>query len=328
MVSCGDSSQFASGNNTRNAEAVPEPKQEVFEDDIEEISDEFTVTVTEKANAPVDIVFLIDTSPSMDAELLYLKDSMQTFMDEYKKQNIKNEQLYIVSAPDFAMPSTIDPSTYARYMNRVWSNDALDVYHDLLSQGKFRPNVSREVIVVTDDNLIWQDSTDNIGEKAADFVAALAADFGAGEVKNTTINGILGLPGGKSRCEIYEEGTEYYELAGFKPNAAKNGLEPIKDRSTLLSRPGMLLDLCDKDWKKMVTQLATHIATKETNYTYTLSQPLVDAEKVVVKVDGVELPDTHYDIDFEKNQITFEKNMAPAPGKSFTVTYTTKVKKS
>jgi hypothetical protein len=323
MISCGDGYQFSSGTGTKNADANKEDPD--FNDELEEVTDEFTVTAIEKEAPPVDVIFLIDTSGSMKEELGYLADNMQTFMDEFTKQNIKNQQLYIVADTLFTMPTTVDPTTYVRYLNTVYSRDSLDIYYSLLTQGKFRPGVKREVIVVSDDNMIWQRADTTVGKGPADFVAALNAGMGPEEVKNLTINGFLALPSSKESptCTIASQGFGYFELAGFEISGTQ--LVPTTGPK-LLPNQGLLLDLCLKDWKGMVTELAKNIAKKEVQYTYTLSAAIVEAETVVVKIGDEELPSDHYSIDYEKNEITFKKDMAPAAGKSFKVIYTTKVK--
>jgi hypothetical protein len=323
LPGCGGESKFMGGNGKREADAKPPVE------DYHVITDEFVMMERGENNSPVDVVFLLDTSGSMNDEAKYLGDSMVGFLKEFQTLDVTNHQVYIVNdGADLPLPG-VEADLVTQVDQLIFSEDALSHYLNFLERGTFRPDVKKEVIVISDDNFTGEDEDNEIvipGVTTAEtFLSKLAEIGGPKAIETTTISGILGLSetGNPTGCKVDDVGTEYFKLAGVSVSADKTITEIAG--TTLMPNRGLIMDLCEKEWKNLLTKLASHIVKKNRIYTYTLSQPMSKDKEMTIEVGGKTLPPSAYSVNYEKNQITFKPDSAPEAGEKFIVRYFSKV---
>jgi hypothetical protein len=317
------------GNGKRAADAKPPVE------DYHVITDEFVMMEKGENNSPVDIVFLLDTSGSMDDEAKYLGDSMVGFLKEFQTLDVTNHQVYIVNdGADLPLPG-VEADLVTQVDQLIFSEDSLSHYLNLLEAGTFRPNVKKEIIVISDDNFTGKNGQKDEdrnpiivipGVTTAETFLTKLVEIGGSEAKAmTTINGIVGLSedNNPDKCKVDDVGTEYFKLAGVSV-AADKSVSNLPG-STLMPNRGLIMDLCEKEWKTLLTKLASHIVKKNRIYTYTLSQPMSKDKEMTIEVGGKTLPPSAYSVNYEKNQITFKPDSAPEAGEKFIVRYFSKV---
>lgn len=140
---------------------------------------------------------------------------------------------------------------------------------------ELRSEANLEVIIVTDDN----------GRGANN----LAKDFASIPGKNTIVNAIVGLAKGLSptnpKCSIPNVGTEHMTLA------QQTG--------------GQVFDLCEKDWNLLLKKLSESVI-KNSVKPMILKHAPAAAEKIEVKLDGVAIPSSGFEIGADGRSVIFK----------------------
>jgi hypothetical protein len=126
-----------------------------------------------------DIIFALDSSRSMDAEVGFVQQNMNAFSQQIVASGVDARVIVIADPSAFCIaaplgsgqcPNDSQPPAYIHIPEEVGSNDVLNVYIDTYPQWSqyLRPNTQKMFVVVTDD-----DASDDPINSAAEFRAAL-----------------------------------------------------------------------------------------------------------------------------------------------------------
>ena len=130
---------------------------------------------------PADIIFAIDSSGSMDEEIEFVQTFMNGFSQQISAAGVDARVILIgdpgavcIGAPlgSGQCPDDSNPPNYIHIDQMVDSNDALNLFIDTYPQWQqhLRPNASKSLVVVTDD-----DATDGPNNSSAMFRANFVA---------------------------------------------------------------------------------------------------------------------------------------------------------
>lgn len=261
----------------------------------------------EKVNAKSpDIIFLMDTSASMQQEKEFLQANISRLVKQLVSYNLQDFQLMMVGK-DFVFPNEMyEKPNFDAIDAQIFSHDSLDIFikvanGSLPSKLKIRKNRPKEIIVVSDDNY-----GSTIFPKPDDVHIKNFADaLNAKGISDVRMNGIIGIPG-VSRgedCIIVRPGSIYTKMAELQ--------EP----------KGLIMDLCNKNWDTLLERLGTFIVEKTLSSSFQLSKTVNTNEPVVVTINGNVIPASWYTIDFNKNVITFVSGHFPAKDAEIAVKY-------
>ena len=128
----------------------------------------------------VDIIFAVDSSGSMDEEIVFVQDNLNRFSQQIVMSGVDVRVIMLaehgsvcVGAPlgSGRCPDDSNPPRYIRLDQEVDSNDALNVYVDSFPsyRSQLRPGTRKVFVVITDD-----DATDGPLNNAAAFRNAVA----------------------------------------------------------------------------------------------------------------------------------------------------------
>jgi hypothetical protein len=253
----------------------------------------------ETEKVPLDIVFAMDTSGSMNNEKASLQSAMTTFVAAFETKAKKTDyQLYMIGQ-NFQFPAGTD-GKITKIEKKIDSNNALVVLKmffsgELQNPKPLREDSRKQIVVVTDDTATKV--------KAPEFKAFLEATPMLKD--KTSFNGIVGLPTTKQGggCSITKPGLEYVTL----------GADPVYG--------GLIQDICDTDWEKLLDELAAKIIKQNFRGEFELARPANGDKPFEVKVDGDAIDESDYSFDQEKNAIIFEDTAKPGDGAKIEVIY-------
>lgn len=259
----------------------------------------------------IDLVVALDTSGSMDEEILAVETNLGQLLGSLQKANLDTHVHLIVekekdedaaTAPEpFRFPADINPAQVARIAQKVDSHDALtqvtktlsglykSSYRDVKNQPMptplaFRDGAKLEVLVISDDN--------------AEKVGA----FDPKNQWNATVSGIIGLPNSAQAdglCGIAAVGQEYINLA------SKSG--------------GTVLDICSKDWTAMIQRFSKDLVKRSASVH--LSKTPESVESLVVYLDETRLPAGAWSYDAAQNRVILAASTVYAAGMVLRVNY-------
>ncbi len=118
----------------------------------------------EEVLKPVDIIWVVDTSGSMNDEANAVQDALNDFSSFIAASAIDYRVVLIANASDMNVPPPLGGSAEFLHVNRtVGSTDALQVVYDSFDLYKdfLRPGASTHFVVVTDDESNWSHNTFN-----------------------------------------------------------------------------------------------------------------------------------------------------------------------
>ncbi len=127
---------------------------------------------------PVDIIWAVDTSGSMDDEANEVQNALNNFSTFIANSAIDYRVILIASASDMNVPPPLGGSTEFLHINRtVASNDALQVIYTSYNLYKdfLRPGAATHFVIVTDDESDWSHS--HFNANIANFSAAPFTDY-------------------------------------------------------------------------------------------------------------------------------------------------------
>lgn len=126
---------------------------------VEKNVDEFTVSF-EKAEQPLDMIWVIDNSSSMSVEAAQVRNNLNSFLTELN--NKSNFKFALISAKgtsgtSVSIPTTFNTSNFVQINLSIGSHDGPQKLIDQLKsssvlQGFFRANSKKVIVFVTDDN--------------------------------------------------------------------------------------------------------------------------------------------------------------------------------
>lgn len=233
-----------------------------------ESAEQFKVVFNSEA-APLDMIWVIDNSGSMNEEAALVRKNFDAFLTALNKTT--NFRLLLVtqqgtSGTAVSIPSSFDPLTHKQINQRVESNDGPQLLLNNLKSlpaGFLRADSKKIVVFVTDDNSALA---------SASFMSSLIAQQ-KWSAKDVSVSSFIGIDKATSPC-MYRAGAIYKELA------TQTG--------------GRNYNICMQDWSANFSDLI-NVSVSKAVRRFTLA---VDSVKSVVevKVDGVVLDKSAYSI--------------------------------
>lgn len=277
---------LTSGVDSGDAGAVP-PSAPVAEppkvEDLGSLTDKHAISLK------VDVVFGIDTSASMDDELINTQNNLQKMITTLTTGKL-DPRIHLLLDQVMTLPAGTDPNKVAYVRQRIDSGDAISRLNNLFAGQyaasymtimntpmatpmAFRKDAKLEIVVITDDN--------GSGD------GNLAANFDPNKTLKATFNAIMGLPNSAvgDNCDLAAVGTEYMTLA------AASG--------------GTTLDLCSPDWSALITRLSNEMVKR--SVTFALTKKPADPKNMNVRIAGTLLAAEDWTYDPEKNAVTLIK---------------------
>lgn len=309
-ASCKSESSFKAGVATETPVVTPAPEPEPIVDEANSkgetpaaFEDLGSLTDKHKVSLKVDVVFAVDTSASMDDEILAVQNNLQKLISTLNDGKL-DSRIHLLLDQILMVPAGSDPNKIAFVQQRVDSSDAISRLN-LLFAGMysafyrnidgtpqatpmaFRKDAALEVVVITDDNGA---GTGN-----------LAVDFDPNKTLKATFNAIIGLPTSvqSDTCSLSNIGMEYITLA----TASK----------------GSMLDICAADWTALITRLSTDMVKR--SVTFALSKKPADPSKIIVTLDKQKMAAGDWAYDAKTNTVTLTKTNAVKDGSDLTLNY-------
>jgi hypothetical protein len=250
-----------------------------------------------KTETLVDIIFVVDTSGSMDTEKSFLEQNMSAFVNLLSGDTRLKAQTFMIGK-GFQFPA-MDPTRFSVVNFTVDSHNAYGVVKKFFTSPPvgtlpLRPDATKEIVVVTDDNADMS---------AGEFVKYL--DGAKATLGNVHVNGFIGLANSaeNSWCKIVNVGTQYQSV----------GLHP--------SYGGTMYDLCSPDWKIMLTKLAEKIISASAQVEFPLGAKVDPGVEMHVFVNDIELASDYWTYSESRNSIVIDPAHTPLEGDSLSITY-------
>jgi hypothetical protein len=245
------------------------------------------------SKAPVDIIFAMDTSGSMNSEKSRLQSNMAVFMGQFRSRAASLDFKVHMIGSNFQFPTPDDKLFLVN--QAVGSNDALTVIKNWVTgagASVLRAQANKHFVVVTDDNATG--TTSPMFQSWAATTPMLSGKYIG--------HGLIGLQRGSvnSWCSIANVGTEYQSLAA--------------------ATKGKILSLCEENWGGLLETLANAILKKEAKRTFILTQPAL-AGSVKVTVGTKALDATMFTYDSVTNAVTINEDEAPTEGARVLISY-------
>ncbi|MBT6179994.1 MAG: hypothetical protein HOI23_22315 [Deltaproteobacteria bacterium] len=211
---------------------------------------------------PVDIIWVIDASPSMDEEITLIEANLNAFVDQITDSGLdyhviligSDSQHYDASVQhsyyEICVPPPLsgaagcpdtDSDNYLHVRRGVHSSDGLDIAASTYSQYQhfLRPEALAHMVIVTDDNVGWGMN----GNEFMDFVAnATEPGFPNGLKFHSIVETIAYDPNCAfdDNCSCgWEKGTDYIDLSE--------------------STGGLVHSVCSEDWNPIFDALAENL---------------------------------------------------------------------
>jgi hypothetical protein len=221
--------------------------------------------MAEASKSPVDIVWIVDGSPSMVDEIAAVTDNITNFANQISGAGIDHHVVMLASGDIAAgTPLGMDAEHYLYVPALVGSNDALQQLIDLYPNYSMflRPNSALSFVVVTDDDSFL--SSDDF-KSQMEMLAGKKFQFHA--IASESVNGApcVGACGVPLVCGGFAPGVQYYALAD--------------------STGGQKISICTEDWSMVFAPLqAAVIASAPLPCDYPIPAPpdgqVLDSEKV------------------------------------------------
>lgn len=265
-------------------------------------SDQLTqrfVGLADAVSSPVDIIFAMDTSGSMDDEKSSLEMNMSKFISAFEASAASLDYRIFMIGDDFSFPAAGDRINLVQ--QEVDSHDALAVLIDffdgrIASAATVRSDAIKQIVVVTDD-----DAEDVTAPGFKSYIEQNPALSG-----KTRFNGVVGLTNSQenSQCELASVGRQYIAL-GSDPQIA-----------------GLIQDLCNQDWAALLQALAASIITQANSQSaFVLDHPADTTKKITVTVDATLVNADAVSYSESSQSIVFASGHEPEGNAEVLVTY-------
>lgn len=201
--------------------------------------------------APIDIIWVIDRSGSMDGEARLVQDNLNRFAAAIEASGIMDYRVVVLTAAEFVSvppPLGTDPEHYLFIEENVQSNDGFTapIRAFPMYSGFLRPDAVTHFVIVTDD-----ESSMSWGEAQPQLRALLGHDF--------IVHTIASPPGSSHMvclpiigCIMTEDG-----CTGPGGDAADNG-DIYWEASAATG--GQRLSICTDDWTGLFDTLVAAVA--------------------------------------------------------------------
>jgi hypothetical protein len=288
---------------------------------------EWTDRWEQNETGPVDVLFIIDNSGSMDGEIDNLADTFDVFINGFVALGLDYQIGVVTTDMDdpaqsghllgpepIITPSLADPVAAFRAATDQGaagsgSERGLEAAHVALSEplisghnvGLVRPGSTLSVIVVTDEN---DDSEDYI--RPLDFAAWL--DAYQGDPALTSFSAVAGPKSGLFPCIAF--------FSGISAEPAPRYWTVVNNTSGLHS------SICDMDMGDILADLSVVASGMRTTFPLTLIP--TDPAAVDVQIEGFTVPKSITDgvsYDVATNSLLFAGDWVPLPGNAIEATY-------
>ena len=226
---------------------------------------------------PIDIVFAVDTSGSMDDEKEFLERNMERFVREITNEKDIDYRVIVVG-DDFAF-NVSDPGRMVLQDEGIGSTDALRVIARMIEEGELaiRPEAKKHFIFITDDEARRVE--------ASHFIEVLKAnDQTRGNAK---VHGLVGLDSSvnTSWCTIDSVGYQYDLLTRDEEYG------------------GLLQDLCKEDWGELLSHFARDIVNQSLSNRVSTDVRLDTGKPYAVYIDDERLSEDDFAFDAEAGDL-------------------------
>jgi hypothetical protein len=234
-----------------------------------EFNEQFKVSYNNES-APLDMIWVIDNSGSMNEEAAAVRKNFDAFLTALNKNT--DFRLLLVSSAEgstngVSIPSSFSADTHKQIVQKIGSLDGPSILVSKLKAlpaGFLRANSKKIIVFVTDDNS---------NTSAASFLAALVANQSWSE-KDVSVSSFIGLSKALSPC-MAAEGVVYKTLAS--------------------QTNGKNYNICQADWSSYFSDLI-NVSVAKAVRRFSVAAAADIKEVVEVKVDGVVLDKSLYSV--------------------------------
>jgi len=243
-------------------DTAPTPDTEA--DDAVSDADDVCVALSASAEnvlLPVDIVWIIDASPSMDVEIATIEANLNRFAMRIAESSLDYRVVLIGSDSDYCgeaqcyleicVPPPLsaadtcpdqDSDRYLHVRRGVHSRDGLDVAMDSYSEwsGFLRPEAIKHMVMVTDDNV-------GFGADDADFTEFMERN--AERLGSVRFHSVVDLIGYQPGCGVFDD--EPCSCGEERGQAYINLSEQTG---------GLVQSICQEDWEPIFAALEQEVS--------------------------------------------------------------------
>jgi hypothetical protein len=276
-----------SGSDSAGADALGELGNIILGEEADGSIIERVVSIKTSKESTTDILWVLDNSGSMTAEIAQVSENMLKFFNGVKSAT--SAKVGVISALSGSNALNLSPALKSELVTdptRVGSRDSFDKVLNFLGgdgSGFFRPDSLSVMVFVTDDNA---------NMKHDDFMKRLDGHLDTSKLKTYAFAGIPTSSG----CGIAQTGTEYIDMAS--------------------KTKGEVFDICEKDWSKHFNLLTTSIISSVSS-AFDLNKSIESIKKV--NVNGVELTPDQYS--YEGNVLKITAGLISEGGVEIEVQY-------
>lgn len=244
----------------------------------------------------VDIVFVMDSSSSMEEEKTSLEEQMSGFLRSLTSSDPRLDYRVFVIGTGFSFRDIGDQKRIQLVPWSVGSFDALEVLRKFLTDKPaldlpLRDGVTKEAVIISD-----QDAKTEFHRNFEIFSLAHKGTI--------HMNGFVGLPNSRQTptCQISGAGRAYINIAK--------------------SHGGLIQDICRDDWGLLLGNLATSIAKEHRILKYSLAFPMEAGRSLRVKIDGKEITSDGFRYDDSSGPLViFTPSSAPLSSQTVEISY-------
>lgn len=265
-------------------------QQEIAVDDMDSLMTDgvFETRIGGTSSKPLDIVWVIDNSGSMDAEAAHVRNNFNQFINSVKSAaDIRVALISKSGTTGTAVSLPVTGSAYLQINQTVGSTDGLSLTAAALCpasgggaacsdgrlktgairgalRGFLRADTHKVFVFVTDDN--------STNYSRTDFMKVFTEVY---PTDSAIVYGFVGANAAASPC-IARVGSVYVDLAN--------------------NTGGSVYNICDTDWTSTFSTLATSVINLASG-SARIPAVVYQAQHRLVYVDGVEVPANRYTLD-------------------------------
>ena len=234
-----------------------------------------------RALQPVDIIWVIDSSPSMGEEIAQVQSNINAFTQRIALSGLDVKVVMVASEADVQFPTQdflgvcvppplsgqavcpdVDSEDYFHARVNVHSKDALDKFIEAYPsmQSFLREYALKHIVFVTDDDAGW-------GTDAMEFLEFLMNAPTPGFQHGVNVHSVIDLVGYQSSC-IFDDNCSCGEERG----------ETYISLSE--STMGTIYSICEEDWTPIFEALEEHVFVGRQQLSCAYDYPTPDEDRV------------------------------------------------